>query len=171
MSPAKSLFIRCDSIHLNSIEALIEPNTQSDILCRIPINTGYNSWLNYSGGVINKINDKIINVLSLYLSPDNQYTIELDGISWFISLTFIEYAPLLNSNSFGYSLPNKNTPISTDPTIPTIPTISSRIDTTNIPNIEPDTNIPSDRQAIIDELETYKKELENLTKAQDELVK
>ena len=170
MSPSKSLFIRCDSIHLNSIEALIEENTQSDILCRVPINTGYNSWLQYSGGIINRITDKIINVLSLYLSPDNAYSIDLDGIDWQISLTFVEFTPLITSTNFGKGISDsgeseQQSQQSEQPQQSQQPIQSQQF----LPSGEP-LQPTDERQALLDELAQYKIELDNLTKAQDELL-
>lgn len=95
VSPITSLFIRSSSLNQTRLnnERMVEYDmTISDILLKVPVNSYYNTWLIYENGSFEvRLNNKIIDDISLYLTALTYDTINLNGIGWRVVLQITEY--------------------------------------------------------------------------------
>lgn len=96
-SPVSSIYIRSGSLSqpATNEEFLVEfDQSVSDVLLKIPINVPYGSWImwqNESDEV--RINNKIVDVLQLYLTHLSYSPISLNGVHWKCHLTIKEIKP------------------------------------------------------------------------------
>lgn len=95
VSPITSLFIRSSSLNqarFNQERTVEYDMTISDILLKVPVNSYYNTWLIYENSSFEvRLNNKIIDDISLYLTALTYDTINLNGIGWKITLQITEY--------------------------------------------------------------------------------
>ena len=98
VSVLTNLYIRSTNLHqtTNQMEQLVEQYmTSTDILCKMPINGVYNSWLLFENlnqrGV--KLNNQAIESIQLYLTTNTFTATLLSGIHWRVCIEIIEYEP------------------------------------------------------------------------------
>ena len=93
-SPISSLYIRSGTLSQpgNNDEFLVEfAGTVSDILVKMPILTPYNTWLSYSAGDIDvTINNKLIDVIQLYVTALSYIPLDLSNVYWRVHLQIRE---------------------------------------------------------------------------------
>lgn len=95
VSPITGLFIRSSSLNqarYNQERTVEYDMTISDILLKIPVNSYYNTWLIYENNTFEvRLNNKIIDEISLYLTALTYDAINLNGVSWRVLLQITEY--------------------------------------------------------------------------------
>lgn len=95
VSPITALYIRSSSLNQARFnqERMVEYSmTISDILLRIPVNSYYNTWLMYENNSFEvRLNNKIIDDISLYLTSLTYDAINLNGVNWKVLLQLTEY--------------------------------------------------------------------------------
>jgi hypothetical protein len=95
VSPITALYIRSSSLNQARFnqERMVEYSmTISDILLRIPVNSYYNTWLLYENGSFEvRLNNKIIDDISLYITSLTYDAINLNGVNWKVVLQITEY--------------------------------------------------------------------------------
>jgi hypothetical protein len=93
-SPITSLFLRSSSLNQisNNTEKLVEKDmTVSDILCKIPINSYYNTWILYENNYLSvRLNNKEIVDISFYITSNTYDAILFDGIHYKVVLKITE---------------------------------------------------------------------------------
>jgi hypothetical protein len=93
-SPISSLYIRSSTLSQpsNNDEFLVEfQGSTSDILLKIPLLTPYNSWISYSdGGTEVMINNKLIDVVQLYITALSYDPLDLANVFWRVHLQIKE---------------------------------------------------------------------------------
>ena len=85
VNPITSVFIRSDTLKFaTSYEAVIQPFTNSDVVCKIPITTLPNSIIFFRSDHKQMVNNTDISSLNLYLSDNisNTYSLEMNGLPW-----------------------------------------------------------------------------------------
>lgn len=86
VSPITSLYLRSSSLHqiANNNERLVENNmTVSDILCKIPISSYYNSWILYENNAFSvRLNNKEITDMSFYITSQTYDPVIFDGANY-----------------------------------------------------------------------------------------
>jgi len=66
--------------------------TISDILLKVPVNSYYNSWLLYENNTFEvRLNNKMIDEVSFYLTGLTYDPINLNGVGWRVILQITEY--------------------------------------------------------------------------------
>lgn len=94
VSPITSLFIRSTSLNqarFNQERAVEYDITISDILLKVPVNSYYNTWLIYENNSFEvRLNNKIIDDISLYLTALTYDPINLNGVAWRVLLQITE---------------------------------------------------------------------------------
>jgi hypothetical protein len=97
VSPVTSLCLRSDSLHqdVDQVECLVEPVfTQSDILCKIPIQVPANSWIYYENPVFAvRLRNATIELLQFYLTSQTYDAVSFDGVHWRLALQIREKRP------------------------------------------------------------------------------
>ena len=91
--PVNYLLIRSGNLQqMWNREFIVETDTFSDILYRIPVGTGQNTWLQHLADTDPvEISNNNINTINIYLTTNLTYTpIDLQGITWAISFSIIE---------------------------------------------------------------------------------
>ena len=95
VSPITSVYVRSESLKQSNLstENLVNRDDSSDILLQIPITQQPTSWIQYQNelNIENQIVNGVINDVSLYLSDNRSYGLDLRGIEWSCMLTIIEY--------------------------------------------------------------------------------
>lgn len=95
VSPITSLYIRSSTLNQARFnqERLVEYDmTISDILLKVPVNSYYNTWLIFENETFEvRLNNKIIDDISLYLTALTYDPINLNGVSWKLLLQITEY--------------------------------------------------------------------------------
>jgi len=95
VSPITSLFVRSSSLNqarYNQERAVEYDITISDILLKVPVNSYYNTWLIYENNSFEvRLNNKIIDDISLYLTALTYDSINLNGVAWRVLLQITEY--------------------------------------------------------------------------------
>lgn len=95
VSPITSLFIRSSSLNqarYNQERSVEYDMTISDILLKVPVNSYYNTWLIYENNTFEvRLNNKIIDDISLYLTALTYDSINLNGVGWRVLLQITEY--------------------------------------------------------------------------------
>ena len=92
-NPVNYLLIRSGNLkQMWNREFIVETDTFSDILYRVPVGTGQNTWLQHLADTDPvEISNNNINSINIYLTTNLTYTpIDLQGISWAISFSVIE---------------------------------------------------------------------------------
>ena len=93
-NPVNYLLIRCGNLKQTyNKEFIVETNAFSDIIYRVPVSTSQNTWIQqyYTSEPI-QISSDIITNINLYLTTNLTYSpIDLQGLSWAISFSIIEY--------------------------------------------------------------------------------
>lgn len=92
-NPVNYLLIRSGNLQqMWNREFIVETDTFSDILYRIPVGTGVNTWLQHLADTDPvEISNNNISTINIYLTTNLTYTpIDLQGISWAISFSIIE---------------------------------------------------------------------------------
>jgi len=97
VSQNTAVYIRSDSlIQSSNIENLIQGNEVSDILAKIQINASpqsYILWTNPTDLEV-KINNRIIDVISLSVGSSTAYEVDMGNLDWSIRLTVHEWSNL-----------------------------------------------------------------------------
>jgi hypothetical protein len=92
-NPVNYLLIRSGNLQQKwNREFIVETDTFSDVLYRIPVGTGQNTWLQHLADTdpVEISNDNISSI-NIYLTTNLTYNpIDLQGISWAISFSIIE---------------------------------------------------------------------------------
>lgn len=92
-NPVNYLLVRSGNLQQAwNKEFIVETDTFSDILYRIPVGTGQNTWLQHLSNTDPvEISNNNINTINLYLTTNLTYSpIDLQGITWAISFSIIE---------------------------------------------------------------------------------
>ena len=92
-NPVNYLLIRSGNLkQMWNREFIVETDTFSDILYRVPVGTGVNTWLQHLADTDPvEISNNNINSINIYLTTNLTYTpIDLQGITWAISFSIIE---------------------------------------------------------------------------------
>ena len=92
-NPVNYLLIRSGNLkQMWNREFIVETDTFSDILYRVPVGTGQNTWLQHLADTDPvEISNNNINTINIYLTTNLTYTpIDLQGITWAISFSIIE---------------------------------------------------------------------------------
>ena len=89
--------LRSDSLNQDAdqIESLVEPLfTQSNIICKIPVQTPANSWLYYENSAFSvRLRNTHIDVLQFYLTSQTYDPLSFDGVHWRITVQIKERRP------------------------------------------------------------------------------
>ena len=97
VSPVTSLCLRSDSLHQDAdqVECLVESLfTQSDILCKIPVQVPANSWIYYENPTFAiRLRNATIEVLQFYLTSQTYDPVSFDGVHWRLALQIRERRP------------------------------------------------------------------------------
>jgi hypothetical protein len=95
VSPITSIFVRSETLKQSNLstENLVNRDDTSDILLQIPILNQPTSWIQYQNelNIENQVVNGVINDISLYLSDNRSYNLDLRGIDWSCMLTIVEY--------------------------------------------------------------------------------
>lgn len=151
-NPVNYLLIRSGNLQQRwNREFIVESDTFSDILYRVPVGTGQNTWLQHLADTdpVEISNDNISSI-NIYLTTNLTYSpIDLQGISWAISFSIIE---------------------KTKPTfIPVTSKLLANLPSPDQPPVQPQEDVAKleeDLQKNMTRLELYKKRLEEkLTEA------
>jgi hypothetical protein len=92
-NPVNYLLVRSGNLQQAwNKEFIVETDTFSDILYRIPVGTGQNTWLQHLSNTDPvEISNNNINSINIYLTTNLTYSpIDLQGITWAISFSIIE---------------------------------------------------------------------------------
>jgi hypothetical protein len=92
-NPVNYLLVRSGNLQqMWNREYIVETDTYSDILYRVPVGTGQNTWLQHLSNTDPvEISNNNISSINIYLTTNLTYTpIDLQGISWAISFSIIE---------------------------------------------------------------------------------
>ena len=92
-NPVNYLLVRSGNLQQAwNREFIVETDTFSDILYRVPVGTGQNTWLQHLSNTDPvEISNNNINSINIYLTTNLTYTpIDLQGITWAISFSIIE---------------------------------------------------------------------------------
>ena len=141
-NPVNYLLIRSGNLQqMWNREFIVETDTFSDILYRIPVGTGQNTWLQHLVDTDPvEISNNNISTINIYLTTNLTYTpIDLQGITWAISFSIIEKKK------------------------PTFVSVTTKL-LANLPTPEPPqedvTKLEEEYQKNLSRLERYKKRLE-----------
>jgi hypothetical protein len=141
-NPVNYLLIRSGNLQqMWNREFIVETDTFSDILYRVPVGTGVNTWLQHLADTDPvEISNNNISSINIYLTTNLTYTpIDLQGISWAISFSIIEKKK------------------------PTFVSVTTKL-LANLPTPEPPqedvTKLEEEYQKNLSRLERYKKRLE-----------
>lgn len=97
VSPVTSMCLRSDSLSQDpdQVECLVEPVfTQSNIICKIPVQTPANSWLYYENNSFAvRVRNAHIDVLQFYLTSQTYDALSFDGVHWRITIQIRERRP------------------------------------------------------------------------------
>lgn len=142
-NPVNYLLIRSGNLQqMWNREFIVETDTFSDILYRVPVGTGQNTWLQHLADADPvEVSNNNITSINIYLTTNLTYTpIDLQGISWAISFSVIERKK------------------------PTFVSVTTKL-LANLPTPEPPqqedvTKLEEEYQKNLSRLERYKKRLE-----------
>jgi len=93
VNPVSYLLVRSDSLNQAvNYESLVEYDVLSDIICKLQLRATPGSYIYYDGSLELNITltNKIIDVISLYITDSLTYTFDLGGLEWSCRLTFEE---------------------------------------------------------------------------------
>jgi hypothetical protein len=92
-----SIYIRSEVFRqTESYECIVQKWDVSDILAKVQVMTPPNTILYYDGNLMleNKIANEVIDRISVYLSDNQSYALDLNGNDWSFRITFREVRPL-----------------------------------------------------------------------------
>lgn len=96
-SPISSIYVRSNNLSqlASNSERLVEQSlSTSNILLRIPVNTSFNTWLLYENDTFEvRLNNKVIDLISYFLTSYTYKTLWLAGIHWKITIQIREMQP------------------------------------------------------------------------------
>jgi hypothetical protein len=95
VSQNTSVYIRSDTLsQSHSYEAIIGPNSLTDVIAKVPINSQPQSYLLWTNMVDleNEINNRLIDSINLYLGDAQTSELDLGGLDWTCRLTIKEWA-------------------------------------------------------------------------------
>jgi len=107
VNPVTSIYIRSELFRQSdSYESIVEKWDVSDILAKVQVMTPPNSILYYSGDLMleNRIVNEVIDRVSVYLSDNQSYALDLNGNNWSFRITFREVRPLDIEHTESYTL-------------------------------------------------------------------
>lgn len=107
VNPVTSIYIRSEQFRQSdSYEAIVEKWDVSDILGKIQVMTQPGTILFYDGNLMleNRLVNEVIDRVSVYLSDNQSYSLDLNGNDWSFRITFTEKRPLDIENSDSYVL-------------------------------------------------------------------
>lgn len=146
-NPVNYLLIRSGNLQQRwNREFIVESDTFSDILYRVPVGTGQNTWLQHLADTdpVEISNDNISSI-NIYLTTNLTYSpIDLQGISWAISFSIIE----MKKPTF----------------IPVTSKLLANLPSPDQPPVQPQEDVAKleeDLQKNMSRLELYKKRLED----------
>jgi hypothetical protein len=92
VTPVQKLFIRSTNLlQYDSRESIIETDVNSDIIGVIPITNQPGAWISMQGNTFtSRVNNQSIDGLEIYLSDDQNYTLDLGGLDWSFRMTITE---------------------------------------------------------------------------------
>lgn len=97
VSPVTALCLRSDTLNQDEdqVECLVEPRfSQSNILCKIPVQVPANSWIYYENTSFSvKLRNQTIEVLQFYLTSQTYDSMSFDGVHWRIAIQLREKKP------------------------------------------------------------------------------
>lgn len=98
VNPVSYLFLRSSSLNQpeGSREALLSKGETTDILLDVPVQVSPGaiiSWVNPEVGAVRLVNRDVSEV-ALYLSTNLNFSVDLGGVSWVVSLLFTEVQPV-----------------------------------------------------------------------------
>lgn len=94
VSQNTSVLIRSNSFNQShSYEAVIAPNSLTDVIAKVPINAQPQSYLLWTNIVDleNTINNRLIDTVNLYLGDNQRSELDLGGLDWTCRLTIKEW--------------------------------------------------------------------------------
>ena len=107
VNPVTSIYIRSELFRQqDSYESIVDKWDISDILAKIQVMTPPNTILYYDGNLMleNRIANEVIDRVSVYLSDNQAYSLDLNGNDWSFRIIFREVRPLDIENSESYVL-------------------------------------------------------------------
>lgn len=157
-NPVNYLLIRTGNLQqIYNREYIVETDTFSDIVYRIPVGTQQNTWIqHHADGNQIQISNNLISIINIYITTNLTYTpVDLQGINWAISFSIIEIEPAEYESLFSTTLASiQNTQVETP------------IETPN-----PNTDAPVESQEEIDLRKQYQDELDKLEVYKNKLLK
>ena len=110
VSQNTAVYVRSDSfIQSSNIENLVDGNEVSNILAKIQINAqpqSYILWTNPTDLEV-KINNRIIDIVELYVGSSTAYRVNLGNLDWSIRLTVHEWSPLQEKQDLAINMTTK----------------------------------------------------------------
>lgn len=108
-----SIFIRSESlIQTSNYEAIVEKSNISDILAKIQVTSlpqSFLIWTNPSDLEV-KINNQVIDAISLYLSSSLSYDLNLQNLDWQCRMTIKEYSNFAADDQYSHTINNSTMP-------------------------------------------------------------
>ena len=114
VSQNTALYIRSDSFVQNSnIENVVVDNEPSNILAKIQVNSSpqsYILWTNPTDLEV-KVNNRVIDIISLYVGTSTAYTTNLGNLDWSLRLTVHEWSEHQSPPDYAINMtPNSTAP-------------------------------------------------------------
>ena len=104
-----AIFIRSESlVQTSNFESIVEKSNISDILAKIQVTSlpqSYLIWVNPADLEV-KINNRLIDSISLYLSSSLSYALDLQNLDWQCRMTFKEYSNFSAEDQYSHSINN-----------------------------------------------------------------
>jgi len=98
VSPVTALCLRSDTLNQDEdqVECLVEPRfTQSNIMCKIPVQVPANSWIYYENNSFSvRLRNQMIEVLQFYLTSQTYDPVSFDGVHWRVAIQIREKKPV-----------------------------------------------------------------------------
>lgn len=107
VNPVTSIYIRSELFRqTDSYECIVQKWDVSDVIAKIQVMTPPNTILYYSGDLMleNRIVNEVIDRVSVYLSDNQSYALDLNGNDWSFRITFAEKRPLDIEHTESYAL-------------------------------------------------------------------
>lgn len=113
VNPINYILVRSNSlIQRESYESVVEKDTYSDILAKVPVNVSPGSFIfaELNGSSVD-LENKIIDQIALYLSDNLSYTLNLNGLDWSTHLIFEEIGTREDNKLLKWIEPNVLPPV------------------------------------------------------------
>lgn len=110
VNPVTSIYIRSELFRQqDSYESIVDRWDISDILAKIQVMTPPNTILYYDGNLMleNRIANEVIDRVSVYLSDNQSYALDLNGNDWSFRISFREVRPMDIESTESYMLSKK----------------------------------------------------------------